>query len=178
MARIVIARRLNSISVNDLKKDGVRLVTLDLDKILSEHKSWKIYDDAHIFVEKLQAAGIAPVIATNERNPARLAAISEAFGNIPALHRGLNGMRGKPYPDMLLAARKYMPDGKAVHIDDQLKAHICARLADYNTFIWVYPRGNPLRQNPGVMLFRFIELPIVACIWLLSKLRQSKLTKR
>lgn len=173
MPRIHIAHELSESLPERLAADGVQLATLDLDKVLAPYGKEEVYPDAPDFVNALRTHGITPIIATNSHNVARLDAVKEQLGDITILHRGIEGMRPKPHPAMLLAARAIAGSGgRAIHIDDQFKAYFAARRAGFDSFVWLKPRGSIFIDHPATVALRALEVPVYASL-LIARTVQS-----
>ena len=163
MTRIVTAHRLHSGMPAEWAAQGLGLVTLDLDRVLAAPGSPVVFDESPGLVDEMRNQGLTPVVATNSNHTDTFPGISGQLGGISINHAVQPGMRRKPHPAMLRAATKEtgIPPDRAVHVDDQLKAYIAARLAGFALFVWVRPRGgNILRDHPGTLALRALELPI------------------
>jgi FMN phosphatase YigB (HAD superfamily) len=173
MMRIARTPQLAPELPRQLAAAGVGLVTLDLDKVLADYGSPQVYPEAPAFVDDLRRHDITPVIATNCRRPDRLADISRQLGGVLVLHRSFEHetpLRPKPHPSMLLAARQLTgATGKAVHIDDQLKAGWAAHKAGFDGFLWVRARGSVWDDHPGTVPLRLLEMPIAAYLAMLGE---------
>lgn len=172
MTQIEFSRSFARYPVEQLADAGVGLATVDLDKVLADYNLRTVYSSALNTLEAMHEHGIATAVVTNCNDPERLDDVMDQIfrrvGYVGLPHKGMlseNGdiLKPKPAPDLFIdaAARANVsPDAKRVHFDDQFKAFYGARAAGFDSFIWLYPAGRPLRQHPGVMVGRFVEVPI------------------
>ena len=147
-----------------LQTEGIGLMTVDLDKVLADFNSPKVFPEAADQIAHSVENGTNVAVVTNRTDTERLSEISAQLPDIEVLYKGLDGMKGKPAPDMLLAAKERVKHGPAgpysVHIDDQLKAWRSAIKADFNWFVGARPDGKLTDQHLGVALGRVAEVQV------------------
>jgi FMN phosphatase YigB (HAD superfamily) len=161
---------------------GIKLVTVDIENVLTDYGSAEVTPEGLALVQGLQAADLQVALATNHKkynhetnfdtgsyglNPFVEEVRSQLPGNIPGFYPFMegSGIRGKTKPDMFRYALEWFGvtnPRQAAHIDDQFKSYAGLVAARFGLFVWTEPIGE--HQHRGVRMLRSLEAVVRSAV--------------